>query len=217
MGPSKSMLYVTGLVLAIVGPIVAFSGADMLGGVAKSWFAKKPAAHAPATPLEIARGDSAGDNRLLPANAATADRFPTPTLDEVLRFDVTVEWVMGRWPRVMTGTPYLQLQGYRVPLMTGTGTTDVAGSLTYYFNAGQQVDRITLRGTTGDPSQLVMLLASRYHFARRLTNDPAIVLFEAVDPVNKPVGTLKIRSAAVIKNSDPYSRFLIDLVIDRAQ
>ncbi len=62
----------------------------------------------------------------------------------MLRFDVTVEWVMQRWPRVSTGLPYLQLQGYRVPLVTGTKVADLAGSLTYYFNARQQVQRITL-------------------------------------------------------------------------
>ena len=73
--------------------------------------------------------------------------MPLPSLAEVLRFDVTVEWVMQRWPRVTTGLPQLQLQGYRVPLVTGTSLSDVAGSLTYYFNARQQVQRITLRGT----------------------------------------------------------------------
>ena len=121
--------------------------------------------------------------------------MPSPSLAEVLRFDVTVDWVMQRWPRVSTGLPYLQLQGYRVPLVTGTGVADLAGSLTYYFNAQQQVQRITFRGTTGDPSALVALLAGRYHFARRLTNDPGVVLYEAVDSSNQPAGSLKIRSA----------------------
>ena len=102
--------------------------------------------------------------------------MPLPSLAEVLRFDVTVEWILRRWPRVTTGLPYLQLQGYRVPLVTGTGMSDVAGSLTYYFNAQQQVQRITLRGTTGDPSVLASILTSRYRFARRLTNDPGVVL-----------------------------------------
>ena len=94
---------------------------------------------------------------------------------------------------------------------------DVAGSLTYYFNAQQQVQRITLRGTTGDPSALVALLTSRYHFARRLTNDPGVVLYEAVDSSNRPVGSLKIRSATVVKANQPYTRFEVDLVMDRAE
>jgi hypothetical protein len=122
---------------------------------------------------------------------------------------------MQRWPRVSTGLPYLQLQGYRVPLVSGTSLRDVAGSLTYYFNTAQQVERITLRGATGDPSALVAILAGRYHFARRLTNDPGVVLYETVDSSNQPAGSLKIRSAKVIKANQPYSRFEVELVMDR--
>ncbi len=150
-------------------------------------------------------------------HVSTTDGAPSPSLDEVLRFNVSVEWVMQRWPRVSTGLTYLQLQGYRVPLVTGTSLTDVAGSLTYYFNAGQQVQRITFRGTTADPSGLVNLVTSRFHFARRLTNDPGIVLYEAVDADNRLSGTLKIRSAGVVKASQPYTRFVVDLAMDRAE
>ena len=77
------------------------------------------------------------------------------------------------------------------------------------------MERITLRGTTGDPSALVAILAGRYHFARRLTNDPGVVLYEAVDSSNQPAGSLKIRSAKVVKANQPYSRFEVDLVMDR--
>jgi hypothetical protein len=109
----------------------------------------------------------------------------------------------------------LQLQGYRVALVTGTRLPDVAGALTYYFNAAQQVRRITLRGTTGEPSVLVALLTGRYRFVRRLTNDPGVILYEAVDSNDKPTGSLKIHSANVIKASQPYARFEVDLAMDR--
>jgi hypothetical protein len=143
--------------------------------------------------------------------------MPTPSLAEVLRFDVTVEWVMQRWPRVSTGLPYVQLQGYRVPLVTGGSVADVAGSLTYYFNAQQQVQRITFHGTTGDPRVLVGLLTSRYRFTRRLTNDPGVVRYEAVNADMKPTGTLKIRSAQVVRADQPFTRFEVDLVMDRME
>jgi len=109
------------------------------------------------------------------------------------------------------------LQGDRAPLVTGTAMADVAGSLTYYFNAQQQVQRITLRGTTGDPSVLVTILTTQHHFTRRLTNDPGVVLYEAVDSGSQPAGTLQIRSANVISASEPRTRFEIDLVMDRAE
>jgi len=56
--------------------------------------------------------------------------------------------VISRWPRVSAGLAELQLQGYRVPLVSGTTANDLAGALTYYFNSRQQVQRITFQGTT---------------------------------------------------------------------
>ncbi|HEV3024657.1 MAG TPA: DUF6690 family protein, partial [Pirellulales bacterium] len=66
------------------------------------------------------------------ANAA-ADATPVVDVQQAFRFDVTSAWVLGRWPRVSAGLSQLDLQGYRVPLVTGTKPDDLAGSLTYYF------------------------------------------------------------------------------------
>ncbi len=44
----------------------------------------------------------------------------------VFSFEVTPEWILARWPSVSTGLAQLQLEGYRVPLVTGTGQEDVA-------------------------------------------------------------------------------------------
>jgi hypothetical protein len=220
MGIKKHLLYAGGLMLATSVPVGFYSGTDILAGVKKTLTpGSKPTANALLQPTP-----SLPDVSTLPPAAQAAisttpspmDTLPTPSLAEVLRFDVTVDWVMQRWPRVSTGLQYLQLQGYRVPLVSGTSLQDVAGSLTYYFNAGQQVQRIMLRGTTGDPSALAALLTARYHFTRRLTNDPGVVLYEAVDSDNQPAGTLKIRSAKVIKANQPHLRFEVDLVMDRA-
>ncbi len=225
MSFKKSLLCVGGLLLAVGGPIGMFSANDFVANARKNWFSgwtAKASANpqSPSTPQGAAgEGYAAKSNSFSPANALDEPSLtaPLPSLDEVLSFDRSVEWVMQRWPRVSTGLTYLQLQGYRVPLVTGTGLSDVAGSLTYYFNAGQQVQRITLRGTTGDPTRLVTLVAGRYHFARRLTNDPGVVLYEVVDSGNKPAGTLKIRSARVVKASQPYTRFEVDLAMDRPE
>ena len=48
---------------------------------------------------------------------------------------------MRRWPRVTT-VPQFALAGLRVPLVTGTQIDDLAGSLTYYFDRTDQVQRI---------------------------------------------------------------------------
>ena len=46
-------------------------------------------------------------------------------LRQVIRFDVTPNWVTQNWSRVSTGLPYLHLHGHRVPLVTGTAEDPV--------------------------------------------------------------------------------------------
>jgi hypothetical protein len=230
MGFKTNMLYLIVLALAISVPVGLFSLSDYTSGLGKNWFSKSTAKGATTqktSPSDSPAADphaappasipSVGAHEAAESNASAFNKIPTVGLNEVLRFDLTVEWVLSRWPRVSTGLQYLQLQGYRVPLVTGGNLTDVAGSLTYYFNARQQVERITLRGTTGDPSVLVNLIATQHGFTRRLTNDPGLVLYEVVNSSNRPVGSLKIRSAQVVKASQPYTRFEVDLTMDRPE
>ena len=111
----------------------------------------------------------------------------------VFDFQITPEWIVAHWPAVSTGLAQLQLEGYRVPLVTGTAQHDLAGSLTYYFNAEQKLQQITFIGTTGDPRPLIGLLIGRFHLTRRLVNDPGLVAYEAVHDDNKPASSLQIR------------------------
>ena len=221
LGVKKTLLCVSGLMVAAGGPVTMFSSSDYINGVKQKWFTSSTAG--PQSPeTALAAKPEAAPGLSIPAPVTSSSpsvlsAMPMPSLAEVLRFDVTVEWVLQRWPRVSTGLPHLQLQGYRVPLVTGGSVADVAGSLTYFFNAQQQLQRITFRGTTGDPQILVGLLTSQHRFARRLTNDPGIVCYEAVDAGGRSVGMLKIRSAQVIRSDRPLSRFEIDLVMDRPE
>jgi hypothetical protein len=206
------LLYLIGLIVAIGGPISLFTGADVFGNIKRHWLSGTASASQPAN--AAVPGDPAA-----PLSGGVVANDPTPMLglSEVLRFDVTVEWVLHAWPRVSTGMPYMQLQGYRVPLVTGTSIADVAGSLTYYFNAQQKAQRITFHGSTGDPQAMVALLAERFRFSRRLTNDPGLVVYETVDANSRLAGSLKMRSARVVRANQPYSRFDVELVIDRPE
>ena len=82
-------------------------------------------------------------------------------LTDVLRFDISPGWVMQRWPRVTT-VAQSTLAGLRVPLVTGTQIDDLAGSLTYYFDRTDQVQRISFQGLTGDDRKLVEIVTSGY-------------------------------------------------------
>ncbi len=138
-------------------------------------------------------------------------------LPEVLRFDISPGWVMARWPRVSTALAHLQLHGYRVPLVTGTDPGDLAGSLTYYFNAEQKLQRITFRGTTGDVRKVATFVVTQYGFVRRLTNNPAVVLYEMAGPEHKVHSMLRIQPMAVIKANEPNRKFDVDLVMERPE
>ena len=89
---------------------------------------------------------------------------PVRDVVEVFRFDVDPQWVINRWSRVSTTMSDLQLEGFRVPLVTGNRLDDVAGSLTYYFDKNKRVQRITFEGHTGDARRLVAMVTGHFGF-----------------------------------------------------
>lgn len=151
------------------------------------------------------------------AKLPSGPTLPSPTFDDlgqVFRWDVSSAWVLGRWPRVSAGLAEVELQGYRVPLVTGTSPDDLAGSLTYYFNRNQRVQRMTFFGTTGDSRRLVGLMAARFGFKRELTDDPSLFLYRIRDG-KKVTSELRIEPAHVIRADTPHRRFDIALWIER--
>lgn len=136
-------------------------------------------------------------------------------LADVFRFEITTAWVLGHWPRVSTGLAELGLQGYRVPLVTGTRDADVAGALTYYFNSQQVVERITFQGTTGDARKLVGVLVSNHGFVREMTGDPGLFLYRVVDGKGEVRSELRIRPKQVVRAEDPRARFDVTLKMAR--
>jgi hypothetical protein len=207
----KKLLLAGIAVVAVGGPVAVFSAADWWKSFRQSLAGSQT------------KDGSADDQRVAAAIPATSEKSSKPAIEgapvadlaEVFRFDVTPSWVTQRWPRVSTGLANLQLEGYRVALVSGTRPTDLAGALTYYFNSAHQVQQITFRGTTGDTRSLVRMLTSRYRLARRITNDPGTVIYEAVNPVGKTTSMARIHQAAVVKADDPNRRYVVELVLER--
>jgi len=205
----RTLLYsAAGLMVAAGGPAAYYSAPEYWEGVKTSWFPDEDASGS-ALAAALADDESSTDR------VATIEGAPVSDLGELLRFDVNPGWILQRWPRVSTGLSYMQLQGYRVLMVTGTKDTDLAGSLTYYFNAQQKVQRITFHGATGDPQLLIRLLTSRHAFARRLTNDPGLVVFEAPQEDGRRTSLLKLTSVGVVKSSDPRRRLKVELAMER--
>ncbi|HBJ38726.1 MAG TPA: hypothetical protein DDZ51_29040 [Planctomycetaceae bacterium] len=95
-------------------------------------------------------------------NPAALVGGPIFDLREVLRFDISPEWVMSRFSRVTTVLADTELEGLRVPLVTGIGPADLAGSITYYFDASGKLQRVMLHAFTGDASRVVATMTQFY-------------------------------------------------------
>ncbi|WP_425398858.1 DUF6690 family protein [Aeoliella sp.] len=140
--------------------------------------------------------------------------MPTYSLAEVLRWDINKEWIYQRWARKSTGLAEPELFGIRVPLVSGTRMTDVAGSLTYYFDKQGMVQKIRLVGKTADTTELVNLLASRY----ALRPAPPLVAGEQLFRVDRDglvESELRTQPESVLWVTSPHSSFSVDLELNR--
>ena len=214
----KSKLFIAVLLATAVLPYLVSSSTGLTSLVARVWPAKvDDAAPAEEQPIETPQAATTTlGGAALARPAMRPDKTPTHPLEDALRFDVTTAWVLSNWPRVSAGLAELNLQGYRVPLVTGTTDADLAGSLTYYFNPQQRVARITFFGTTGDTRKLVALLESRYGFKRIVTPEPNLFVYQVKSwSWGQVTSELRMRPASVVRSDVPNARFEIALLIDR--
>lgn len=134
------------------------------------------------------------------------------SLAEVLRFDIPPAWVMQNFPTVNTGVGDLNLDGLRVPLITGTRPDDLVGTLTYYFDRFQRVQRISLHAVTGDPTRIGNELQRNY----RLQQQPALGGGLYTTTWNgTPTSILSITPATVITAEQQNARFTVFLEINQ--
>ena len=103
-------------------------------------------------------------------NAQPLEFLPITNFEEVIRFDATQGWIKSRWKRVFPTPVADGLHGLRVALVTGTNSWDLHGSLTYFLDPSQRVQRITFRGWAGDATKLTNLLNQKYGFRPQQTH-----------------------------------------------
>jgi hypothetical protein len=211
----RTMMWSTiGLAMAAGGPFLYFTAADYLKTGSGPAAAINAITGGAASPKSVPEPESRAEVVDNPAVEGTAHR----DLADVFRFNITPNWVMGQWPRVSTGMSQIQLVGYRVTLVTGIAPDDIAGALTYYFTPQQRLQRIAFQGTTGDARKLVAFLTGKFHFARRILNDPTLWRYEAPDPDGgEPQGVLQIQSAEIVRADEPYRRFRVSLTLERTR
>lgn len=161
----------------------------------------------PAQPAHAAQPHQAGAPSPPVHHQWTPD--PTYSLQEVLRFDVTKDWVYQRWERKSTALADLDLFGVRVPLVTGKQVYDIAGSLTYFFGADGRVKRISFRGRTGDTTQLAMLLHQRFG----LQAVPSVIAGQQLLQVRQGddvISELRTQTAPILWSATPHESFSVE-------
>jgi hypothetical protein len=131
---------------------------------------------------------------------------------EVFRFDLSPQVIAQKWSRVSTGLSDSRYLGYRVPLMTGTSDSDLAGSLTYYFDGTPKMRRITFLGTTGNPQRLVDFLSRQYGFKRFQNGNARITAYRVR---YRFTGLLQIMPAEVIDKHLASTNYRVELSLER--
>lgn len=137
---------------------------------------------------------------------------PVAHLGEVVRFDVTPQWVGARWPRVTASLAETGLEGLRVPVVTGTNIDDLAGSLTYYFNRYQQVQRLSFEGYTGDERKLVSLVTQYFGMQPEPTLDAGMYVARWN---GQPSSLLRVVRAPIMTHDSPHARLHVLLELNR--
>ncbi|MGD9635666.1 MAG: DUF6690 family protein [Pirellulales bacterium] len=197
-------------VQTIVPPAAPAAESPSLFSQASSYFnSLQPAATAPTYPTTSTPAPLAP----LATTAPTAPPIRYHSFQEVLRFDLTKEWVYQNWDRKSTGLADPQMFGIRVPLVTGTQRTDLAGSLTYQFDAQGQVQHISLRGRTADTTSLVQYLTLTYQFQRMQA--PAGEQLYQVRSGNSVYSELRTMPESVLLETAPYGSFGVVLELGR--
>ncbi len=173
-----------------------------------------PALNYPTSPPPAAVNHSV----ILPGNAygpnfaaIPLEFMPVTNLAEIFRFDVNPDWVKQRWDRASFRTGESDLSGLRVPLVTGVNTNDLFGSLTYYFDSNQRVQKITFRGWSGNPDVLVNFVTSRFQFRKQPTSAAGLYV---AGSRRKKTGVLLLQYPTVIQASNPTQQVAILLEIN---
>jgi hypothetical protein len=154
-----------------------------------------------------------GPGSLIYASAAGVEGTRFTSVDQVLRFDVTKDWVYRNWARKSTGPTDVGLFAVRVPLVTGTQLTSVAGSLTYFFNTQGQVEHISFHGRTGDSTELVNFLVRTYGFQR--VESPVGQQHYQVKRGQRVQSELRTHTESVLWSTSPHSSVALELELAR--
>ena len=156
-----------------------------------------------------ARARRAGHRRRLDA---VAGRWAGSRSARRAGFDISPAWVSQHFARVTTVLADLQLDGLRVPLVTGTDPTDIAGTITYYFDRSGQLQRVNIHGFVGDPTDVAQTMQTHYQMTAEPTLDAGVYTVRWNGIVS---GLLKLSRAPVMYSNARHPRYTLFLELNQ--
>lgn len=133
-------------------------------------------------------------------------------LREVLRFDINPDWVINRFSRVSTVLADLNLKGLRVPIVTGIRADDVAGTLTFYFDNMDRLQRLTFHGFTGDKRRFSQIMVSHYGMKREPTLEAGVYTKRWN---GLPVNFMRLAHAPVVYSDAVHQKYTVFLELNQ--
>lgn len=137
---------------------------------------------------------------------------PVYDFREVLRFDMTPAALMQRFQRITTVLSETQFDGMRVPFVSGTMPTDIAGSLSYFFDRQQSLRRVQMTGMMGDPSTLIQLMTQYYQLKPEQTLGGYLYTTRWN---NRVTSVLQVNLAPVIDSTNQLQRYQVFLELNQ--
>ena len=151
----------------------------------------------------------------VPADESAAPSLAGNNVEDIrqaLRFDLTPPMILDRFSRVSTVLADLQLEGLRVPVVTGIRADDLAGTLTYYFDRSGKIQRINLHGFTGNTERIVSTLTSHYGLQAEAALDAGVYTrrWNGI-----PVHLLRITHAPVVFSNAVHQKYTVFLELNQ--
>lgn len=147
-----------------------------------------------------------------PGAAPSLAGYRVSDLREVMRFDITPEWVINRFSRVSTVLADMNLEGLRVPLVTGIRADDIAGTLTYYFDHSGNLQRLTIHGFTGNTKRFSETMVSHYGLQR----EPALEAGAYTKRWNgRPTHFMRLTHAPVVYSDAVHQKYTVFLELNQ--
>jgi hypothetical protein len=158
----------------------------------------------PSTPDSRHRGEPSGtETEPLPATSGPA----TIDLRAWMRWDLPRGYLLWQHPNAAIVPTERNLWGYRIPFTTGLQSQDLTGTLTYYFDAKDQLQRMELSAASQNPWAMTQWLLTQFRLQPIASQHPnlRLAILKSRDQTQSLMAITTANDPSVIP---PYELFL---------